>query len=137
MKEQHGVRSQQTISKVDKFITALRNRGLDEATIATALESKLGMSAQEALDAITENRVTTVFNEEFKMINRYEKKNNVINITGKIVLIICTTIITYSFFNFSRNSRYCASSVGIGVIDKRDGSVWFDGVMKFKGPNSK
>ena len=74
MKEQHGVRSQQTISKVDKFITALRNRGLDEATIATALESKLGMSAQEALDAITENRVTTVFNEEFKMINRYEKK---------------------------------------------------------------
>lgn len=137
MKEQQETRSQQTISKVDKFITAARNRGFSEQTIADALQRRLGMSAQEALDAITENRVTTVFNEEFKMINRYEKTNNVIKITGKIVLIISAMIITYSFFNFSRNSRYCASSVGIGVIDKRDGSVWFDGVMKFKGPNSK
>jgi hypothetical protein len=49
-------RSQQPISKVDKFITALRNRGLDEATIATALENKLGLSAQDAQNALMGNQ---------------------------------------------------------------------------------
>jgi hypothetical protein len=52
-------RSQQPISKVDKFITALRNRGLDEATIATALENKLGLSAQDAQNALMGNQTST------------------------------------------------------------------------------
>ena len=52
-------RSQQPISKVDKFITAARNRGFSEQTIATALQSKLGMSAQDAQNALMGNQTNT------------------------------------------------------------------------------
>ena len=56
LESENSSRSQQPISKVDKFITAARNRGFSEQTIETALQSKLGMSAQDAQNALMGNQ---------------------------------------------------------------------------------